>query len=117
MVGTAAGAGVDDVVCCANAVSGVAQSSRMKDVREILAGEKPAKGNCVVIDSGELRSASPSFNASHPNKSGTLKKLKMFHQSWSKFNQFLARDSQRGQLHPPSGFVLQRQPLLQFPSP
>ena len=72
MVGTAAGPGVDEVVCCANAVSGVAHSSRIKDV---------LGKNCVVIDSGELRSASPSINATHPNKSGTLKNLRMFHQS------------------------------------
>ena len=63
-VGTAAGPGDDGVVVvCANAVSGVAHSSRTKDLRTMLlddvTGEKPAKEICVVIDSGELSSAPP----------------------------------------------------------
>ncbi len=79
MVGTAAGLGVDEVVGCANAVIGVAHSNRIKDVLEILRGEKPAKEICVVIDIGELRSAPHVLTRCHPDKTETSGKSKMFH--------------------------------------
>lgn len=78
MVGTAAGLDVDEVVGCVDAVSGVAHSSRIKDARENLRGEKPAKEICVVIDLGELCSAPHVLTRCHPDKAETSGKSKMF---------------------------------------
>ena len=66
MVGTAADPDADGVGVCANAVSGVGHSSRIKDWRKMLldetSGEKPVNEICVVIDSGE-KSRPPIVNA------------------------------------------------------
>ena len=81
-VGTAADAGDDGVVvACANAVSGVAHSSRITDMRTRLlgemTGEKPANEICVVIDSGEPKLSPPCVNAmSSRQKNGTLRRKK-----------------------------------------
>jgi hypothetical protein len=53
-------------VVCANAVSGVAHSSRIKELRTMLPGEKPAKEICVVIDSG-AKPAPHVLTRCHPN--------------------------------------------------
>ena len=82
-VGTAADAGDDGVVvACANAVSGVAHSSRITDMRTRLlgemTGEKPANEICVVIDSGEPKLSPHVLTRCHPDKKWDPEAEKMF---------------------------------------
>jgi len=66
VVGTAEDPGADGAdAVCANAAGGVAQSSRIKEWRTRMLGEKPAREICVVIDSGAVRAPPPSVNAIH----------------------------------------------------
>jgi hypothetical protein len=73
IVGTAVAPDADGVVVvCANAVSGVTQTIRIKDLRTMLideeSGKKPAQEICVVIDSGGLSPATPIVNAMSPEQ-------------------------------------------------